>query len=1021
MKAEVKLTTKIFVFIMALLILIASLPVAAFANLISEDTTEATTADTSTNKYNAGESETAEVYVLEENEALRGENVKHFKLTNGITKAVVYPQAVHYKDESGKWIDINNALTLNGTAYSTKNKSEIKFANKSGSTGLVSIKDGEYKIDFTPVNVNKVNAEIENPQSNSGRKFEDMSVLNNIVSKAIYKNILDGIDFEYVLVGNNIKENIIVKEKQNTYSYSMELKLDGMTAEMKNGSITLSDADTGEAVYTIPAPYMYDSNGAYSEAVEYTLVQNSKWKYTLTVTASAEWINAQERAFPVTIDPTVVVAQSSTDTFMTYDNTDYGAMPFLMVGNFMGSYIDVPGFIKFNVIEAIPNGNLLVNAKVAVFLDSVSKEGDVQLYLGVFEATDDWVNDEEFSYSNSSEYYSSSPIHSVEVTTSGVCEWNITELYKKWLNGEATNNGICIKAVNLPSDASATAAIRTIESVPDYVPPMLEITYVSSFGIEDYYGYAETSVGNNVKGYVNLYNGSLTYINKLTSVSTPNLTYDINMVYNSIEKTWTPSFNERITVLDYDRTNDPDTSNADDIYIWTDPDGTAHSFAPYLQKIYWGAYVAYEQAPTGILYSTTNPTVFYPEDDIDYVLTKTSNNEFILKDYQGNQRFFDFSGKLTKICNAMGDVLYFYHIKQHNNSDMRPRVSSIVYRSSDGVLTDQVRLDYDTDNDLRYVYNVQTQMETSIDWHSDWRINSITYNFEDLDNYNVIDFAYYRDSKLLGEICDSSTGEVLQLSKDNSMKYTECVKSINGTEEHRFDIDYEDNQTNLTETKENETVVSTYAFDENGRKQNVTVGDNSVLYTYNDTHLPKDTYYSVVYNSNVYEEPYGTADEAAMAFAIMYYSASRYILHEYGAYIYSCTYNDETTYNFTNIVYGDPHGVSVYIDANDQRNFIASVHTHPQGLDFSDDDIDIYVASGVDGYLAIPGNELIKYNVSNDAITDLEDFSPVALTERRKNWLVNRFRNSWNNHISANCGNGFNCNLQAEGFWPHEE
>ena len=103
--------------------------------------------------------------------------------------------------------------------------------------------------------------EIENPQENNSRKFDDVKKLNNVVSKATYKSIYDGIDLEYILVGNNIKENIIVNDKQEEYKYSFEIKLNKLNAELKNNEIILTDSDTGEKVYEIPAPYMLDANG----------------------------------------------------------------------------------------------------------------------------------------------------------------------------------------------------------------------------------------------------------------------------------------------------------------------------------------------------------------------------------------------------------------------------------------------------------------------------------------------------------------------------------------------------------------------------------------------------------------------------------------------------------------------------------------------------------------------------------------------------------------------------------------
>ena len=100
-----------------------------------------------------------------------------------------------------------------------------------------------------------------------------MSKLQNLISKAIYTNIYDGIDIEYILVGNNLKENIIVNEKQDSYTFSFELKFNELSAELKDGAIILSDYGSGEQVYVIPAPYMYDANGEYSNSVEYSLVQ----------------------------------------------------------------------------------------------------------------------------------------------------------------------------------------------------------------------------------------------------------------------------------------------------------------------------------------------------------------------------------------------------------------------------------------------------------------------------------------------------------------------------------------------------------------------------------------------------------------------------------------------------------------------------------------------------------------------------------------------------------------------------
>lgn len=578
MKRKSSRMKKILAFVVMVAVLFTSLPIYAFATFINAD-----------NNDIISEEITDEVVVLEEDISLREENTKQFILSDGTKKAVSYSQPVHYKDENGEWIDINNALTLSSNEYETNNKSQIKFANKSGSTGLLSIKDGEYKIDFTPLNANKVSVEIENPQSNNSRKFDDVKLLTNLISRATYKDIYDGIDLEYILTGNNIKENIIVNTKQEGYVYTFELKLNKLSAELEDNSIILSDYDTGEQIYVIPAPYMYDANGEISTGVEYSLTQNNKWKYTFIVSANEEWINSEERAFPVTIDPTVVVNAGRTDTFV-YDDGDYSDMEIMKVGNFAGQD-DVVSFIKFDTLPTIPRGSVLSKAEMATYSSNVLIDPNVNFSVGVYRAKDDWIT-KTLTFSNRNDFYDSTFCYDVvPVIKTGVYEWDITDLYEKWINNTVENYGVCLKAINLPSGVSANLHIDTLginasgESIQYYVTPQLEVTYFDIVGVEDYYAYATNSLGDYGNSYINAYNGALTYVNRLTSVTTQSFTYDINMVYNSIDNSWEPSFQESITMIDYNIYNNyPENDKRDDVYVWKDADGTSHAFTIYMEK-----------------------------------------------------------------------------------------------------------------------------------------------------------------------------------------------------------------------------------------------------------------------------------------------------------------------------------------------------------------------------------------------------------------------------------------------------
>ena len=696
MKQEYKISMKLFAFVMALLMLIVSLPMAAFASAISASTDD-TSVDTES------EAVRKDVIVLEEDEALRDEYIKHFKLSDGTTKAVVYSQAVHYKDADGKWVDIDNALTLNGSEYSANNKQSIKFANKSGSNGLVSIKDGDYKIDFTPLNTNKVSVVIENPQENNSRKFEDMSQLDNLVSKAIYKNIYDGIDIEYILVGNNLKENIIVKEKQDSYTFSFELKLNKLRAELKDGAIILSDYDTGDKIYEIPAPYMFDANNIYSDSVEYSLVQNNKWKYTFTVTADAEWINSDERAFPVTVDPMVYTDSNMTDTFFGSDNDNYNSMTYLTVGDFWS--LDCYTFIKYGTLPSIPTGAVITDARISMYAQEINNTDN--LNVSAYKVTNSWSSTT--SHTTAKGYFNeNTPIDCIKINNNGVYEWNITGLFKQWKSGVA-NHGVAFGMMGFSGTDGAFVQFSSSET-QSYTKPKLQVSYTTITGLENYYSYYQSSADMAGIGYVNAFTGNLTFEHNIFTTADEIMPFSLYATYNSNTKSWR---------LNTEETVESTIIGNIQYYKWTDGDGTEHWFSPIVQKNAYGDHNYYEITPYGDMFPVANPTEFYDQDGLGLKIT-ISNGNIIMSDDKGNQKTF-VNGKLSSISDTYGNKreLVFYNdgktfisLKPNGTSSIIQQIS-ITASSTDITIT-----------------NIQTGIKAIIELSTDGnRIEKITYDY----------------------------------------------------------------------------------------------------------------------------------------------------------------------------------------------------------------------------------------------------------------------------------------------------
>ena len=78
--------------------------------------------------------------------------------------------------------------------------------------------------------------------------------------------------------------------------------------------------ESGKEVFYIPAPFMTDANGISSAAANFEVRTTDSGLVHFSVTADAEWMNASNRAFPVTIDPQIKLADSASISTYSWEN-----------------------------------------------------------------------------------------------------------------------------------------------------------------------------------------------------------------------------------------------------------------------------------------------------------------------------------------------------------------------------------------------------------------------------------------------------------------------------------------------------------------------------------------------------------------------------------------------------------------------------------------------------------------------------------------------------------------------------
>ncbi len=579
--------------------------------------------------------------IIGEDESLRTEDTKHFILSNGTKIAARYEVPVHY-EVNGEWKDIDNTLTLQDSVdaddikgfVNTASGVRFKFASNSKSAKLFRMKFDEYEVSWglEGTNVNNVSPVVAGKPSFEGLdENERATALENLSSVVRYANVFDGVDIEYVVRGNNVKENIIIKEQQNLYSYKFEIKTKKLTASLEeDGSVSLKN-NAGKTVLCIPAPYMYDANGEPSQNVSFELVaKNGSGKYELTVTADKTWVDAA--AFPVTVDPYICVEKSKTafeTSWFTASKPNAHTETYSFIagkkdGTKNRGYIKVLSLPALSPSDVVTNASLVMCQGGSIFPTSTSSKGAF-----VYEATE--RSAQYPTWNNSPMASEALDYNKRTIANETYLSYNITRAAKKWYKDPTSNYGLIFVGSN--ENSSSDAFIRYWgEDNGAVYRPRLYISYLNCRGIENYQSYHTSSAASAGTGYVNDFSGDLTFVHTDFVGSGSRMPISISHIYNSSvignEKFFTNFYTQKLKSgkgwkmnFQVDLNNVKNGSDApvwetDATYVYTDEDGTQHYFI-----------LGKDQSATAV------PRTYYCETDSDLELaykTVNGNNRFVL-------------------------------------------------------------------------------------------------------------------------------------------------------------------------------------------------------------------------------------------------------------------------------------------------------------------------------------------------------------------------------------------------------
>jgi len=784
--------------------------------------------------------------IVYEDVALREENVKHFLLSNGAYIAAVYDSPVHYSAE-GEWKDIDNTLTLQNALdnedisgfVNTSSELRFKFANKSSSSKLFRIKYKSYEISWgiAEKSVNSSFAAVTPGNDGDLTGNEAETAIEKLYSSVTYANALPDTDIRYDVMGNDVKENIILKSTDASNSISFDLTLKNLTPVLLNdGGISLTDNNTSEEVFVIPAPFMTDAENKYSEDVAYTLTQgNGNGKYILTVTADNTWLSTA--TYPVTVDPVITYGydgSQSSHYSQSSPSTSTSSPSVMNVGKYNGSIYR--SWYKPKLPELCPND--AVYSAVIAFYQYANYYNNYQtdtkrIYAYMSEADSPTWNTQSYS----SEVLD---FNVRDTTNDTVIEYDITKAVKEWYKGTVDTNGfhdtnhgiIFIGGDEASTGTNAYVRYRTQASSVTAKRPLLYITYVNTKGIEDFQSYHSISADGAGTGYVNDYSGNLVFAFTDRADAGTRMPVTVSHVYNSASvndtRFYTRFFNTEMKVgngwklnvqekiRNVQNIDDPTLSFSDSTYIYVDEDGTEHFFS--LTSI------------NGSIRSFSSVTM----EDHELVRDATSSPVIftLTNDKTHTVKTFDADGYITSYADKNGNVLtYTYEAVTVNGAEGKKitkltdgsgRETAITYgNTSDPNLV--TRITFSDGQFKEYTY-------------TNGSLTGVTHYYSSSTSAANDSYTYtYNGQGQLITAKDEQTGRETAFTYTGGRVTGISEYADNGTEEslqgRTVSITYNNDAT--TEYRiEGESIISHIGFDRMGRPITayVTNADKTVLY-----------------------------------------------------------------------------------------------------------------------------------------------------------------------------------------------
>ena len=323
---------------------------------------------------------------VRELEEKRTERTRQFELSDGRVEAEISAAPLNYRDASSRLQPIDTKVKPGAGDASFTNATNT-FASSFGvSTGRLSTFDlGGRRVS---IGVDGPQRSLQPTAKGSAVRFPDA--------------FGTGADVTYEVTSGALKEGVVLAAKPASATFTFTLDLSGVTAKLlPDGTIGFFAGEEDlSPLLVMPKPVMFDSKRDPRSPFGFSASTNVKQRLEgsgdrlkLVLTADQGWLGDPARAYPVTLDPTIKIQPTPTqsqDAMVVSDSpgTNFDGNWRLSVGTTASA--KARSLIKFD-LSTIPAGSRIDTANLQMFFSQDHTSSDFNVPLEARRVTQAWT------------------------------------------------------------------------------------------------------------------------------------------------------------------------------------------------------------------------------------------------------------------------------------------------------------------------------------------------------------------------------------------------------------------------------------------------------------------------------------------------------------------------------------------------------------------------------------------------------------------------------------------------------